>query len=784
MARERAGALGSWDRQTSLPGAFLSFWDGIVRWRNGLPAAARAGGGMRNGNHPANETEASNSALTPAADLTVAVVICTRDRPRALLETLDSIWSQSRRPDELIIIDDGNLSDRVIEEMAIRCRSLSIKWRYRHTDLPGLTRGRNLAADMAESEVLQYLDDDVTCAPTFLAEIDRIMRDRSVAGVTATVWEPAFSTPSARLYQLGYRLAGWWRIGPRQKPSTPPPAVLRHPDEAVPARWLSGAAMAIRREIVRTWRFDEQLTQYALGEDREFGYRLAPHFWLVESKRACVVHRRETSQRTDSRRLGFMTSYNYLRILHKTCRLRIGDWLLIVWSLTTLAAMHSAWMLLGGRRAHFDELRGMFEGVWAFLRRLPKPSSPDAQGQHGDQKAAIRTKSFAPPVETPLLRQTTRIVFVTTTLEPGGAELMLLSLVKQLPRHGIQPHVLCLKDPGPLADQCRESGTPVFANLLKFKADAAVIPRIHRILKDHCIDVVVAAHSGGDRMFWATLAAKTAGLPIVVWSHWFPTPANRHFEPANRALLHCIDAFVALGERHRLALIRDAYVPAGRIAVIPNAIELDRFTRGPSRTEARRRLNLADEHIAVAIIANLRPEKRHDVFIQAARRLAAGNPNYRFLVIGDGPNHQAVWSAAAASGLLPDRLQLLGRRNDVHELLPGLDICCLCSDVECFSVTMLEAAAAGCVFIGPDAGAIPEHLQHRHTGLLIKPADVASLTDAIAELAADPQLRHRLAEAARQDVEHRYGIDRTAGSFAGLLSAVAACKCGIAASVG
>ena len=256
--------------------------------------------------------------------------------------------------------------------------------------------------------------------------------------------------------------------------------------------------MAIRREIVRTQRFDEELTQYALGEDREFGYRLAPHHWLVESKRACIVHRRETSQRTDSRRLGFMTSYNYLRILHKTCDPRIGDWFVIGWSLATLAVMHSAWMLLGGRRAHFDELCGMIEGVWAFLRRLPQANVLEAPVQQGDRKAGIRTRSLPLPASSSRLGLTTQVLFVTTTLEPGGAELMLLSLVKQLPRHGIQPYVLCLKDPGPLADECRASGTPVFANALRYKADAAVIPRIHRILRDHCIDVVVAAHSGGE----------------------------------------------------------------------------------------------------------------------------------------------------------------------------------------------------------------------------------------------------------------------------------------------
>ena len=204
MARERAGVSNARNGLTALPGAFLTFWNGLVRRRD-IPLASMSAR-VRDKMPAENELQPSNPSPMPAEDLTIAVVICTRDRPRALLETLDSIWSQSRRPDELIIIDDGNLSDRVIDEMAIRCRSLGIKWRYRHTDSPGLTRGRNLAADMAESEVLQYLDDDVTCSPVFLAEIDRLMRDRSVAGVTATVWEPAFLSCIGEVVSVGISL--------------------------------------------------------------------------------------------------------------------------------------------------------------------------------------------------------------------------------------------------------------------------------------------------------------------------------------------------------------------------------------------------------------------------------------------------------------------------------------------------------------------------------------------------------------------------------------------------
>jgi glycosyltransferase involved in cell wall biosynthesis len=527
--------------------------------------------------------------------------------------------------------------------------------------------------------------------------------------------------------------------------------------------------MALRRDIVRAHRFDENLSGYGLGEDREMGYRLGTDYWLLEARRAHVVHRRDSSQRPDHRRAGYMTVRNYLYILQKTIRLGVGDWLLVAWGLLVLAAMHVMWALVGDRAAHLAELRGMIEGCLSYLRSTSEFGTWNAESVRSTPSPRL-ARSVLGEADTP--HSPVRVLFVTNRLEPGGAERMLVGLVTHLPRDLVQSYVLCLKDAGPLAAECRHAGVIVLENVLRHKTDAGVIRRIQRIITDHSIDIVVVAHSGGDRMFWSTLAGKLCGAPIVVWSHWFPRSGRRHFERANRALYRCVDAFVALGERHRRALIRHEHLPAGRIHVIPNAVDLASFMHGTSREEARRRLRLHEGQLGVALIANLRREKRHDVFIQAAQRLSTANADLRFFVIGDGPDRDAVQAAAAASAMDHERLRLLGPRDDVPVLLSGMDICCLCSEVECFSVTMLEAAAAGCCFIGPNAGCLPEFVDHRRNGLLIKPADVPSLADAISELAGDAALRRRLTEEARRKVIRGFGMNVMAAAFVELFAAL------------
>lgn len=670
-------------------------------------------------------------------------------------------------------------------EIARDAASHRIELIYHRKHEPGLTRSRNVAAQRATADVLIYLDDDVTCAANVVEEIAAIMADPRVVAVSPVIEEPRLGGRAARIWQLGYRLAGWWRVRPDVNTAArgSPPAVLAwEPQRVRPLGHLSGAAMALRRDVVLANPFDESLTEYALGEDREMGYRLAPRHWLLEAIKTNVVHRRESGGRGDPRRFGFMTSRNYLYILTRTCRMSPGRWALIVWSLLVIAIMHAAWGL-ARRRDHWLELRGMIEGVRAFaaerLRHRPFSTREPRPAPGGDEPhrapgatlhrpASIGARDRIGAIGRPL-----RVLFVTNRLEPGGAELMLASLAKQLPACGVQPVIACLKDAGPLAAELRGRGISIHEQLLHHKTDVAVIGRLRRLLRDEAIDVVTVAHSGGDRMFWSTVAAATRQTPVVVWSHWFPRAGHQHFETANRALYRFVDVFVALGERQRQAMIRHEKVPAGRIAVIRNAIELDAFI-GRSRRAARRALRLADDQFAVGIVANLRDEKRHDAFIGAARTLAGRFPTMRFLIIGDGPNRDAVQAAAEASGLDHERLRLLGARHDVPDLLPGLDVACLCSEVECFSVSMLEAAVCGVPFIAPDVGCLGEFLVHEQTGLLTRPADPEGLARAVERLAIDADLRHRIVESARRRVVHEFGVEHMAGAFSDLFAVIAA----------
>jgi glycosyltransferase involved in cell wall biosynthesis len=375
--------------------------------------------------------------------------------------------------------------------------------------------------------------------------------------------------------------------------------------------------------------------------------------------------------------------------------------------------------------------------------------------------------------------ETKRLLLVTNRLAVGGAEQMLVTLAKALDRHRVIPSVACFKDAGPLASGLEAIGVRVHTHLLAHKYDALVIDRLARLIRSEGIDVLCAVGSGGDRMFWSTLAARHTGRACIVWSHLSPRSGYMGFERSNRAIYRWVNRFVASGRRHRLLLIREENLPAGRTVVIRNGIEVEKLDRPDLRDEGRRRLNVPDPKcVAIGIIANFRRYKRHDVFVEAASRLVRRHPQAVFYIIGTGHDEPTIRGWMVNAGLTGQELRLLGERDDLLTLIQGLDVVCLCSEWECMSIVMLEAMAAGKAFVGPAIGSLDEALIHGQTGLMIRPADAVSLANALEELIVDPVRRTSLGRQARTKVMAEFRSEIMARAFEDLVEEVCGRCCG------
>ena len=124
--------------------------------------------------------------------------------------------------------------------------------------------------------------------------------------------------------------------------------------------------------------------------------------------------------------------------------------------------------------------------------------------------------------------------------------------------------------------------------------------------------------------------------------------------------------------------------------------------------------------------ARFAPQKGLTYFLQAAAALAPLFPRMRFLMIGDGPGRPVLEKLARQLDL-SGRLSFCGYCTDLPRRLAGIDIFVLPSLTEGFSLTVLEAAAAGCAVVASRVGGLPEVITGGVHGLLVPPADAVAL---------------------------------------------------------
>lgn len=344
-----------------------------------------------------------------------------------------------------------------------------------------------------------------------------------------------------------------------------------------------------------------------------------------------------------------------------------------------------------------------------------------------------------------------RVTFLLTSMPVGGAETLVVNLVRGFDRSRFAPEIGCLKEYGPLGEQLAAE-IPVHCRLLSNKYDLRVLPRLWWLLRSRRIDAVVTV-GAGDKMFWGRLAARLAGVPVVVsalHSTGWPDSVGR----LNRLLTPLTDAFVGVADSHAEYLVEHEHFPREKVHAIYNGVDTDRFVPN-NDTTIRTELGLSLTAPVVGILAALRPEKNHELFLAGASRIARTLPEAQFLVIGDGPLRAELESLAAKLDLA-ERTHFLGSRFDVPELLAACDVLALTSHNEASPVSILEALSCSVPVVAAQVGSVSETVLHGETGLLFTPGDADDFATQALKLLHDCQLRQRLGAQGRQSVvEHR-----------------------------
>lgn len=364
-----------------------------------------------------------------------------------------------------------------------------------------------------------------------------------------------------------------------------------------------------------------------------------------------------------------------------------------------------------------------------------------------------------------------RVVVVSASAVPGGAERALQGLVRNLPDN-IEPMVVLLQD-GDLAVRLREAGCTV----LVFEAGRTrqldrtldTVLKLRKLVRRLNADVVLSSQSKSH--VYGGLTAALARIPAVWWQ--LGVPRRSRIETIAGAVpaaaVVCCSAAAEEAQRR--------LTPHRRVVRIPLGVDVHALTgrRGDGML-VRDALGWTDEPI-VGIVGRLQASKGQETFIRAAAAFANDRPEVRFLVVGgavlgwEGSYADDLRTLAAELGVT-SRMHFAGHQHDVAPWLDACDVVVSASHSESFGLVLVEAMALGKPLVVTDSGGPRDIVENETSGLLVPPADAPALARSIKRVLSDPRLAARLAAGAKLRA-HSFDERRMAEQFSRLLWDVA-----------
>lgn len=368
-----------------------------------------------------------------------------------------------------------------------------------------------------------------------------------------------------------------------------------------------------------------------------------------------------------------------------------------------------------------------------------------------------------------------------------GAETYLFSLLQGLDRKRYEPLLVCITNPSQPEQQwlteLKRRQLPFVIVPIKHRASIRDLIEVRKLIHQFKADIVHSLDHRADiiAMAGARLTGKAAVASFFGWTNWDEScRKGKLYAWLDRKFLRRVDAMI-VDSSHIATHMEWPRGEGAPVAVIPNGVDTCRFD--PDKvTETLKEKFFGNEHVVVlGMVGRVHPNKGQLDFVQAAARLAAKQPELRFLIIGDAPvgfedYYQKVSDRITTLGL-QDRVLITNVPSaQIPVVMNSIDILLAPSYLESFSYTLLEAMAMEKPVIASNAGGTPEMISAGENGLLVPPGDPQALAQAASTLLADASLRLRIGKRARQIVMKDWSIDIMADRTMQVYEEVLSCR--------
>lgn len=366
-----------------------------------------------------------------------------------------------------------------------------------------------------------------------------------------------------------------------------------------------------------------------------------------------------------------------------------------------------------------------------------------------------------------------RVVYLSHAYMVGGAEEMVLNLVRRLPNR-YEPAVVCIHSAGPIGEEIRKTG--VSFNVLGLSPGLLRpfdVLRLRDVLHRFQPTIVHTFLLTGS--LYGRFAAMMAGVPIVIGTevniYENKRASHARFE---KWLMRGTDAVIASAKSVKEFYVGQIGADPAKVEVIYNAVDWSQLATTMTRDDVRASIGVPQDAIAAGIIARLTEQKAHRVLFDAL----AQHPRLQQLhlvVVGDGELRESLQQRVATLGL-QQRVHFVGARRDLGNILNAVDLFTMPSLWEGLPLSLVLAMGAGLPVVTTRVAGIPEVVQHDVSGLLVPPGKSDELAHALARLVEDESLRRSLGEQARAFVRPRFGVETYVDAITGVYDRLLAAK--------
>ncbi|MGP6379010.1 glycosyltransferase family 4 protein [Yersinia bercovieri] len=349
-----------------------------------------------------------------------------------------------------------------------------------------------------------------------------------------------------------------------------------------------------------------------------------------------------------------------------------------------------------------------------------------------------------------------RVLYIITRAnEIGGAQVHVKDLCIKLLAEGHKPEVI-VGESGLLVDMLKSKGInvhilPSLVRDISPLKDISCIFKLRKLVKKINPDIVTL-HSSKAGII-GRLSLIFSGIPVVFTVHGWSfadgvsKSKKRFYILIERAVSLFTDIIITVSKQDKELALKYKVASNSKQIVIHNGI---------SKKSIETRNTVNSECIRLISVARFCEQKDHETLLNSLYLLK--NESWHLSLVGKGPNLDKIKKLAVTLGL-DNKIDFLGERTDVENLIASSDVFLLISNWEGFPISILEGMRASLPVIASDVGGINESVENGVTGYLVKKADVLALTECIKKLISDRTLRLYMGKNGCESFNNKFTFD-------------------------